>query len=152
MSETTEAQTSSNDNLVGFLKLLGLRLVSATASEVVAELEVGASHHQPMGIVHGGVYCALVETVCSIGAHLAASERGRTAVGLDNHTSFLKATRRGVLRVTGKPLVIGSRTQLWQADISDDAGTTVATGRLRVACIEPDLRLAGESALSGSKR
>lgn len=152
VSETTEAQTSSHGNLVGFLKLLGLRLVSATASEVVAELEISPAHHQPMGIVHGGVYCALVETVCSIGAHLAASSRGRTAVGLDNQTSFLKATRRGVLRATGKPLVVGSRTQLWQADICDDAGNLVATGRLRVACIEPEVRLAGESALGGRTR
>jgi uncharacterized protein (TIGR00369 family) len=131
---------------VGFVKLMGISVISATADEVVAELKVGAIHYQPMGIVHGGVYCAMAETVCSIGGHMAAIQRGRTVVGVDNQTSFLKATRQGVLRATGRPLTVGRRTQLWQADIHDEAGALVASGRVRLICIEPEVRLAGESA------
>jgi 1,4-dihydroxy-2-naphthoyl-CoA hydrolase len=146
MTATTETSGIPEMEPVGFVKLMGMNLLSASAEEVIAELPVGPQHHQPMGIVHGGVYCALAETVCSIGAHLAAIKRGRTVVGVDNQTSFLKATRTGTLRVSGKPLSVGGRTQLWQADIRDEAGNLVATGRVRLVCIEPDVRLAGESA------
>lgn len=134
---------------VGLMKLMGMTVVSMSDREVVAELVVTPAHHQPMGIVHGGVYCALVETVCSIGGHFHASKRGLTVVGVDNQTSFLKATRSGVLTVRGTPLSAGRRTQLWQADVRDADDVLIATGRVRLICIEPDARLAAGSAKPG---
>src|SRR5689334_7080135 len=105
----------------GFGKLMGLRLLTMTPEEVTAELTVGPQHHQPMGIVHGGVYCSIVETVCSLGCFAHASKHGHTVVGLDNNTSFLKATRSGTLTAVAKPLVVGRRTQLWEANIRNEA-------------------------------
>lgn len=128
---------------VGLVKLLGMTLLSATASEVRAELAITPAHYQPMGIVHGGVYCALIETVCSVGGHMHAAQRGFTVVGVDNQTSFLKATREGVLSVRAVPLSAGRRTQLWQADIHDAAGALVATGRVRLIAIDPQQPIAG---------
>lgn len=130
----------------GWSALMELRFVSVGESEVVAELPVSDKHHQPMGIVHGGVYCSMVETVCSVGAHLHASKRGLMVVGVDNHTSFLKATRTGVLRASARPLSVGRRTQLWEANVHDEKGTLVSTGRVRLVCLEPDSNLAGRSA------
>jgi uncharacterized protein (TIGR00369 family) len=135
----------------GLDNTLGVRIVSASVTEVVAELEVTPSHHQPMGIVHGGLYCTLAETVCSIGASLAAMAYGRVIVGVDNHTSFLKAVRSGTLRATARPLATGRSTQLWEASITDAAGTLVATGRVRLLCLDREQKLAGQAAgkLSG---
>lgn len=130
----------------GWTAQLDLRFISATDSEVVAELPVSAKHYQPMGIVHGGVYCSMVETVCSVGAHLSASKNGRTVVGVDNQTSFIKATREGVLRVVAKPIATGRRTQLWEAHIHDQRGQLIATGRVRLICLEPEQPLAGRAA------
>jgi 1,4-dihydroxy-2-naphthoyl-CoA hydrolase len=141
-----ERQVAESSEPVGFMKLLGMSMLSMSEAEVVAELQVIPAHHQPMGIVHGGVYCALVETVCSIGAYLHASKHGLTVVGVDNQTSFLRATRTGVLRVSGKPLSVGRRTQLWQAEIHNAGEVLVATGRVRLMCIEPETRLGGEPA------
>lgn len=153
MDRTSEAESApaadASGEPVGLMKLMGMTVVSMNEREVVAELVVTPAHHQPMGIVHGGVYCALVETVCSVGGHLHASKRGLTVVGVDNQTSFLKATRSGVLTVRGTPLSAGRRTQLWQADIRDGNDALVATGRVRLVCIEPDARLAGGSAKPG---
>lgn len=116
---------------------LGFQLVSATRDEVVMEWEVGPQHHQPMGIVHGGVYCAAIESVCSIGATLDATERfGRSAVGLENHTSFIRAVRSGKLRAVATPITRGSSTQVWEAKVTNDAGELVATGRVRLYCLE----------------
>jgi len=150
MASTTEAKDELHPaqeiEPTGLMKLLGVNMTKMSEAEVCAELVVTPAHHQPMGIVHGGVYCALVETVCSIGAYLHASKHGLTVVGVDNQTSFLKATRTGVLRVSGRPLSVGRRTQLWQADIHNAGDVLVATGRVRLMCIEPDMRLGGEGA------
>jgi len=128
----------------GFNQALQLEFLGADANEVVAELSISPQHHQPMGIVHGGVYCAMVETVCSVGGHLASG--GMMVVGVDNHTSFLKAQREGRLRATARALVRGRRTQLWEANIVNAQGELVATGRVRLICLEPGAKLAGEAA------
>lgn len=101
------------------------------------EWEVGPQHHQPMGIVHGGVYCAAIESVCSIGATIDASERfGRRAVGLENHTSFIRAVRSGKLRAVATPVTRGRNTQVWEAKVTNEAGELLATGRVRLYCLE----------------
>jgi uncharacterized protein (TIGR00369 family) len=125
---------------------LGVRMISASADEVVLAYDVDGRHHQPFGIVHGGVHCAVTETACSIGASLSARERGQAgAVGLENHTSFLHAVRSGTVTVTARPLTRGRRSQLWEATSRDDTGRIVSTGRVRLLCIEPDTELAGET-------
>lgn len=128
----------------GFNGTLGLDLLECTAQRVVAELTVSERHHQPWGIVHGGVYCAVIETVCSLGAQLA--QTGGFVVGVDNHTSFLKATRSGTLRASARPLSAGKRTQLWEANIENAQGELVATGRVRLMTIAAGAQLAGEPA------
>lgn len=132
-----------NASLDGWNAAMGLRFVRATRDEVVAELTITAVHRQPYGVVHGGVYAGIVETVCSVGAALDALARGLGAVGLENHTSFLAATREGKLRVVARPLSRGRRTQVWEATVSDDGERAVATGRVRLLVIEPDVPLAG---------
>jgi 1,4-dihydroxy-2-naphthoyl-CoA hydrolase len=132
------------DRLGGFDGAMGLRLVSATRDEVVAEYEVDERHRQPYGIVHGGVHCGAVETVCSTGAALDAMARGQAVVGLENHTSFVRAVRAGRVRVTGRPITRGRRSQLWEAVARDEQGRVVASGRVRLLCLEPGTELAGE--------
>jgi 1,4-dihydroxy-2-naphthoyl-CoA hydrolase len=123
----------------------GLTLLRATRDEVVAEMEVKPGHLQPYGIVHGGVHCGVVETVCSTGAGLDAVARGVSVVGLENHTSFVRAVRAGTrIRVTATPVTRGRRSQLWEAVARDDSGRIVSSGRVRLLCLEPGSELAGE--------
>lgn len=135
----------------GLNKLIELSLVSVSEREVVAELPVSSKHHQPMGIVHGGVYCAIVETVCSVGAFTHASKHGNYVVGVDNQTSFLKATRTGTLRAVARPISIGRRTQLWEAEVRNQDGELVASGRVRLLAIEAGASLGGAAADSLKK-
>jgi uncharacterized protein (TIGR00369 family) len=120
-----------------------LDVVSATRDEVTARLEVQPWHRQPQGIVHGGVYASIVESVASIGAALDAASKGKTVVGLDNHTSFVHAVREGTLHATGRPLTRGRRTQLWDVVVRDDGQAVVATGRVRLLVLERDAAVAG---------
>jgi len=134
----------------GWNEAMGLRFVRATAEEVVAELEVAKIHQQPYGIVHGGVHAGVIETLASTGAAISAGVRGQTVVGLENSTSFIRAVRDGKLRATSKPVTRGRRTQVWETIITDADGRTVATGRVRLLCLDPGADIAGEAA--GVKR
>lgn len=130
----------------GWKRAMGIRLVTAAPEEVVAELEIGPGHLQPLGIVHGGVYAGLVETVASYGANISLYPAGQYAVGLENHTSFLHAVRGGTLRAVGRPVLSARRTALWEVTVSDDKGRTVATGRVRLLVVEQGSQLAGRAA------
>jgi uncharacterized protein (TIGR00369 family) len=116
--------------------VMGVRFVRASAEEVVAELDVGPHHLQAYGLVHGGVYSGLIETAASLGASIAARAHRRSVVGLENHTSFLHATRSGTLRAVAVPVHRGRTTQLWQASVNDADGRVVASGRVRLLSLE----------------
>ena len=123
--------------------VMGLRVLRATRDEVVGELEVRPTHLQPHGIVHGGVYSSIIESLASIGAALDAMRHGKTVVGLENHTSFVRAVRGGVLRATARPLTRGRRSQAWDVTLVDGAGALIATGRVRLLVLEPEASVAG---------
>ena len=128
----------------GFNELIGLTLVSITLDEVVAELEVTPHHVQPYGLVHGGVYASMIETTCSVAAAVNVMSEGLTCVGLENTTSFLRATRTGKLRCTATPLQRGRRSHVWQADVTRDDGKLAASGRVRCLILEQGSAAAGE--------
>ncbi|HVB77177.1 MAG TPA: PaaI family thioesterase [Candidatus Nitrosotalea sp.] len=120
----------------GYERLVGLEIVSASPQEVLIELEVGPEHLQPAGIVHGGVYCGMVETAASIGAQIEAQRRGLTVAGIENSTSFVRSVRSGRLRARATPVTRGRTTQLWQVEIQDATGRVVASGRVRLLNLE----------------
>ena len=121
----------------GWVEVLGLEFVSVTREAIVAEWELDGRHLQPHGIVHGGVYASVVETCCSVGAVLLAPA-GKIIVGVENHTSFLRAVRGGRLTARAVPLHAGRRAQLWECNISDAQASLIATGRLRVMCVDAE--------------
>jgi len=122
-----------------------ITITNATAEEVSAELTVGPEHLQGYGIVHGGVHCGLIESLASIGAALYALPKNQSVVGLENNTSFIRAVREGAtLRATATPVTRGRKTQVWNAQVVDADDRIVATGRVRLLCLEQDDALAGE--------
>ena len=123
---------------------MGLRFVRATPDEVIAELEVAPCHLQAYGIVHGGVYSGIIETVASVAAALWAARHQQSVVGIENQTSFLHAVREGRLRVAARPLMRGRRTQVWLATVTDASERTVADGKVRFLALEAGASIAGE--------
>lgn len=143
VEEATDFTESLNDRLDGYDREMGLRFVTATVDEVRAEMPVTPKQHQPYGLVHGGVYCGIVETLCSVGAALNAAQHGRTAVGLENSTSFIHAVRSGTLHAKAVPLTRGRRTQVWAAEIRGDDGKLAAHGKVRMLLLEAGREVAG---------
>ena len=130
--------------LDGWARQMGLVVTVASADEVVAHFDVAPQHLQAYGIVHGGVHCGIIEAACSTGAAIAALQHNRTVVGLENSTSFIHAARGGTLKVTATPVTRGRRTQVWQGSVTDADGRVLATGRVRLLCLEAGADLAGK--------
>jgi len=120
----------------GWVKDMGIVILTASADEVTCEWEVSEKHHQPYGIVHGGVHCGVIETLASIGAAMVAQPRGQHVVGLENATSFIRAVRSGKLHAVARPVTRGRMSQAWEAWIRDDKGQLVAQGRVRLLCVD----------------
>lgn len=115
----------------GLVALLGLEFGEMSGDRVVIRWRVRPELHQPYGIQHGGVYCAVVETAASVGGSLWLGERGKV-VGVANQTDFLRAVRDGELTAVGTPLHRGRSQQLWQVEITDEAERLVARGQVRL--------------------
>src|SRR5262245_60610837 len=133
----------------GWVKAMGVKITRATVDEVQAEWEVKEHHLQGYGIVHGGVHCGVIETIASIGAHLVAMSREQRVVGLENHTSFIRAVRGGTLRAEARPVTRGRTTQLWEGWVRDGDGKLVARGTVRLVCLGASDQLAGVSVEPG---
>jgi len=115
----------------GLLELLGFRLDEISADRVVVSWDVTPEHFQPFGIVHGGVYCAAVETAASVGGQAWLGERG-VVVGVNNQTDFLASVKEGSLTAVGTPIHRGRSQQLWQVEIRDQNDRLVSRGQVRL--------------------
>jgi 1,4-dihydroxy-2-naphthoyl-CoA hydrolase len=120
-----------------FLRLLGIHLVDVGPTQVTGWFDVGPQHHQPFGLLHGGVLASVVETVASVGAFSAVRDSGRNAVGVANSTDFLRSTTSGRLEVVATAVYQGRTQQLWDVVITRAAdGKDVARGRVRLQNID----------------
>ena len=112
---------------------LGLRFTQVTPRRVVATLDAGPRHHQPYGVVHGGVYCGVVEAVASYGAgHAALASGQRGVLGVSNSTDFYRSHSAGELTCVGTPVHEGRSAHVWQVEITRSSdGKLVARGQVR---------------------
>ena len=103
-----------------------------TGTRVTGVVDLGPDQHTPWGVVHGGVYCTVVESAASIGASAAVADRGQFSVGVNNSTDFLRPMTSGVLDVVAEPIQQGRTQQLWQVLLTRDDGKLVARGQVRL--------------------
>lgn len=124
--------------------VLGLVFGEVTPRRLTAHLDAGPEHQQPYGIVHGGIYCAVVETLASYGAVLNIDQETHDAVGISNTTDFLRAHREGRLDAVAEPVHLGRSQHLWQVVITRHGdGKPVARGQVRMQVVAKDRGLAG---------
>src|SRR5262245_24762228 len=109
----------------GWDAAMGFQYVRPSRDGVVVTYDVDEIHTQRSGIVHGGVHCGVIEAVCATGAAMDAMPRGQSVVGIENHTSFVRAVRGGRITVTATPVTRGRRVQLWEASCRDESGKIV---------------------------
>lgn len=118
---------------------LGLVFTELTPDGAKAHLEVQPKLLQPMGIVHGGVYCAMIESMASTSAFVwLTANGGGNVVGVNNNTDFLRAISSGTVYGSTEPVHRGRRQQLWLVTIRDDKDRLVARGQVRLQNLEPE--------------
>lgn len=117
----------------GFDRLYGLELVSVSEEEVLARVQVRDELKQPMGLVHGGVYASLAESMASLATALAVGEQGASAVGLSNNTSFLRPVTTGTIHARATRLHRGRTTWVWDVLFTDDEQRHCAATRMTIA-------------------
>lgn len=131
---------SLDENLIGagLDSHLNFRWEQVSGDGSRATFTVRPEHHQPFGIVHGGVHCALVESLASMSAAQWLQDQGLPprVVGVNNSTDFIKAVSDGEVTGQATPIHRGRSQQLWQVDITDADGRLVAQGRVRLANLD----------------
>lgn len=121
------------DSVRGFDRHYGLELLDYGEEHVTAQVRVRDELKQPMGLVHGGVYASIAESLASLATALAVMPNGEIAMGLSNNTSFLRPVTEGVVHAEATRLHRGRTTWVWDVRFSDDAGRTCAITRMTIA-------------------
>jgi uncharacterized protein (TIGR00369 family) len=123
----------------GFDTELGLEYIEVTPDGGRAQLKIHDKLLQPWGIMHGGVYCSIIESLASVSGHVWLGENGGgTVVGVNNNTDFLRAISSGVLTAVSTPIHRGRRQQLWLITVTDDNQRVVARGQVRLQNLPPE--------------
>jgi len=117
----------------GFDNELGLEYLELTPDGGRARLEITDKLLQPWGIVHGGVYCSIIEGLASVSGAVWLLENGSGhVVGVNNNTDFLRAISAGTVYAVSEPLHRGRRQQLWLVTIKDEKDRVIARGQVRL--------------------
>jgi 1,4-dihydroxy-2-naphthoyl-CoA hydrolase len=119
--------------LSGFDRLYGLRLLACSDTEVHAELPVRDELKQPFGLVHGGVYASMAESMASIATAIAVAAEGEQASGMSNNTSFMRPITEGTVHALATRLHRGRTSWVWDVRFSVDADRTCALTRMTIA-------------------
>jgi 1,4-dihydroxy-2-naphthoyl-CoA hydrolase len=112
---------------------LGFEVLEVGPESARSRAPVGNRIRQPYGLVHGGVYAAMAESLASQATAMAVYEDGNIAVGLSNHTSFMRPVLDGYVNAAARRVHRGSTTWVWEVELSDDDGRLCALSRVTMA-------------------
>lgn len=133
MSSTPDISKAGQD---GPMLAFGLVYGEMTAERVEASVPVEPPVQQQFGLVHGGVYSSIAESICSSATAIAVASEGKIAMGQANAATFLRPVTEGTVHAVATRRHAGRTTWLWDVDFTDDEGRLVAVVRMTVAVRE----------------
>jgi uncharacterized protein (TIGR00369 family) len=136
-SNSNPAAKDLPDDLGGVAGLLDIDLVETGPERVTATMPVTPKHHQPFGVLHGGVSVVLAETAASIGAYLSAPD-GHTAVGMEVNANHVRSVQTGRLAAVATPLHTGRTTHVWDVKIRHEGEKLICVSRCTLAIVQQD--------------
>ena len=131
---TIEALNKRNEKTLA--EWIGIEFTEVTPEYLKAKMPVDHRTIQPLGVVNGGAYCVLAETVGSMAANLCIDRDKYAALGLDINANHVRSASKGFVHGTAKPFHIGKTTQVWEILVTDDEGKLCCISRLTMAVIE----------------
>ncbi|MFY8021142.1 MAG: PaaI family thioesterase [Bacteroidia bacterium] len=114
---------------------IGIEFTKLTVDSLIARMPVDHRTVQPLGVVNGGAYCTLAETVGSMAANLCIDRNKYVALGLDINANHVRSTGKGFVYGEAKPIHIGKTTHVWEIKMCDDDGKLCSISRLTMAVI-----------------
>jgi uncharacterized protein (TIGR00369 family) len=114
-------------------QLLGIEMLDPGPDLARARLEVSPAVCQPFGIVHGGTFASIAETLCSWATYEAVKDEGMLALGQSNQATFLRPISEGVVHAEARPRHRGRTTWVWDTEITDDDGRVCCLVRMTIA-------------------
>lgn len=130
MPDDAQATPASDGTLN---ETLGFEVGDFDEERIAGSFAVADRVRQPFGIVHGGAYSALAETLASVATYMAVHENGEIAVGQSNDTSFLRPVSEGTVHAVGTRRHRGRTSWIWDVEFSDDQGRVCAISRVTIA-------------------
>ena len=119
------------------MELFDISFDEITSTSVSGSVAADERHHQPWGLVHGGLFTTVIETFATTGSFEAVKDRGAQAVGVSNTTDFFRPHRNGRLNVEAIAIHQGRTQQLWQVELRrPEDGKLVSRGQVRLQNIE----------------
>jgi len=118
--------------------VFGFRIVEVGAGHIVFECEPDESSYNPLGVVHGGLVCTLLDTVTGCAVH-STLEAGVSYTSIDLSVSYLRAVtvESGTLRATGIATKVGRRVGFAEGRVIDASGREVATATSSLLIVAP---------------
>jgi uncharacterized protein (TIGR00369 family) len=117
----------------GFDALYGLVITEVSDELMRGEVTVREELKQLAGLVHGGVYASIAESLASLGTALAVMADGKIASGLSNQTSFLRPITGGRIQAVAIRKHRGRTTWVWEVEITDDEDRLCVLTRMTIA-------------------
>jgi len=117
----------------GFDRLYGLEQIDLGEDRARGQVKVRDELKQPSGLVHGGVYAAIAESLASLGTAAVVARDGRIAMGLSNQTSFLRPITEGTIHAVAVAKHRGRTTWVWEVEMSDDQDRLCVLTRMTIA-------------------
>jgi uncharacterized protein (TIGR00369 family) len=118
-------------------RLVGFTMKSIEPWHAVFEMDADERHHNPMGTLHGGIYCDLADAAMGY-AYAATLVEGESFTTIELKINFLKAVRKARLTAEARVVKAGSNVGYLECDVKDQDGVLVA--RAASTCMK--LRLA----------
>lgn len=106
-------------------RLIGFVMKSIEPGHAVFEMEADERHHNPMGTLHGGIYCDLADAAMGY-AYAATLHEGDTFTTIELKINFLRAVRKGKLTAEARVVKTGSTLGYVECEVKDQDGKLVA--------------------------
>jgi 1,4-dihydroxy-2-naphthoyl-CoA hydrolase len=113
-----------------FVDHIGIRFTQFDGEQIAGEIEIANHHMQPGGVVHGGVYLSIAETVAGAGSQLMVMDDGKTAYGVTINSQHIAPVTAGKITATGKLIHKGIFKHTWDIEITDKSGKLISISRV----------------------
>jgi uncharacterized protein (TIGR00369 family) len=125
MLEVGQQMIRGEREIFPLARLVGLVMKVLEPGRAVFELQAEGRHHNPLGTLHGGVYCDLADAAMGW-AYAATLAEGESFTTVELKINFLRAVRQATLTAEARVVKAGATVGYVECEVKDDQGRLVA--------------------------